>query len=182
MARRLRLGLLALSVVVVLVSPFSPAKLSSADAGGSLSGAGESLFVQVRGTADRQPGSAPERFVYEPDVYDMNNQKIGTVTHDVMFSSPTTLDLVSTFHLPDGDIVNHGVEAIGPDSSRQGFFLIGVHSDQDTIQAAENTGMYSGRTGRLRMSGWHDGSQFPQAVTFNGFYEISLHPKSEPRP
>lgn len=179
MARRFRLVPLALSVVVIaLASPLSPDRFSPAGAGESPFDPGGSLFLQVRGTADRQPGSAPERFVYEPDVYDMNNQKIGTVTHDVMFTSPTTLDLVSTFHLPDGDIVNHAVEAIAPDSSRQSFFLIGVHSDQDTVQAATSTGVYAGRTGRLRMSGWHDGSQFPETVTFNDFYEITLNPKS----
>lgn len=95
-----------------------------------------------------------------------------------MFTSPSTLDLVSTFHLPGGDIASHGVEVIAPDSTRQGFFLIGVHSDDDTVQAEKSTGVYAGRTGRLRMSGWHDGNKFPQTVTFNDFYEITLKPPS----
>lgn len=177
MALRRTFGPLALSALVVaLLSPFSPVKLPSAGAEEGVSSAGRSLFLQVRGTVDRKGGSAPERFVYEPDVFDTNNQKIGTVTHDVMFTSPTTLDVVSAFHLPDGDLANHGVEAIGPDASKQNFYLIGIHADHDTVDGAKSTGAYAGRAGRLRMSGWHDASKFPQTVTFNDFYEITLNP------
>ena len=177
MALRRTVGPLAISALVLaLLSPFSPVKLPPAAAGESAAPAGRSLFLQVRGTFDRKGGTAPERLVYEPDVYDMNNQKIGTVIHDVMFTSPTTLDVVSTFRLPDGDIANHAVEAIGPDATKQNLFLIGIHADRDTLQPDRSTGAYAGRTGRLRMSGWHDGSKFPQTVTFSDFYEITLNP------
>lgn len=175
MARRRTLGPLGLAVLVAaLVSPFSPVRLAPAGAEEG-STAGRSLFLQVRGTADRKPDTPPERMVYEPDVYDMSNRKVGTVTHDVMFTSPTTLDLRSTFHLADGDLANHGVEAIGPDASKQNFYLIGVHSDRDTLEPDRSTGAYAGRTGRLRMSGWHDAGKFPQTVTFNDFYEITFN-------
>jgi hypothetical protein len=176
MAFRRTLGPVALSaLIVVLLAPFSPVKLPSAGAEEGISSAGRSVFLQVRGTVDRKGGTALERFVYEPDVYDMNNQKIGTVTHDVMFTSPNTAELVSTFHLSDGELSNKGVEAIGPDGSKQGFYLIGVHSDRDTLQPDKSTGAYAGRTGRLRMSGWHDANKFPQTVTFNDFYEITFN-------
>ncbi len=177
MARRRPLRPLALSALVVaLLSPFSPVKLPSAGAGENASSAGRSLFLQVRGTVDRKGGSAPERFVYEPDVYDMTNQKIGTLTHDVMFTSPNTFDVVSMFHLPDGDLANHAMEAFGPDGTKQNLFLIGIHADKDTLQPDKSTGAYSGRSGRLRMSGWHDGGKFPQTVTFSDFYEITFNP------
>jgi len=162
-------------LVLALLSPFSPVTLRSAGAGEGMSSGSRSLFLQVRGTVDRKEGTPLERFVYEPDVYDMNNQKIGTVTHDVMFTSPNTLDLVSTFHLPDGELANKGVEAIGPDGSKQGFYLIGVHADGTTLQPDKSTGAYAGRAGRLRMSGWHDANKFPQTVTFNDFYEITFN-------
>jgi hypothetical protein len=164
-----------MALVVALLSPISPVTLPSAGAD-EVATAGNSLFLQVRGTVDRKGGTAPEHFVYEPTVYDVNNQKIGTVTHDVMFTSPSTADLVSTFHLQDGELANKSVEAIGPDASRQGFYLIGVHADRDTVDGAKSTGAYAGRTGRLRMSGWHDANKFPQTVTFNDFYEITFNP------
>ena len=168
------------ALIAVLLSPFSPVDMPSAGAEESVSPAavsgGNPMFFQVRGTVDRKGGTAPERFAYEPDILDMNNRKIGTVTHDVMFTSPTTFDLLSTFHFADGDLHNHSVEAIGPDASRQNFYLIGVHSDRDTVDPAKSTGAYAGRTGRLRMSGWHDAAKFPQTVTFNDFYEVTLNP------
>ena len=176
MALRRTLGPLALSALVIaLLSPFSPVKVQSAVAEEGVSAAGRSLFLQVRGAANRKPGTPPERFVYEPDVFDMNNQKIGTVTYDVMFTSPITLDLVSTFHLKDGDLANKGVQAIGPDGSKPNFYLIGVHADKDTLQPDKSTGAYAGRSGRLRMSGWHDANKFPQTVTFNDFYEVTFN-------
>jgi hypothetical protein len=176
MALRRTLGPLLISALVLaLLSPFSPVKLPAAGAEEGAAPAGRSLFLQVRGTFDRKSGGPPERFVYEPDVYDMNNRKIGTVTHDVMFTSPNTLDLRSVFHLPDGDLANHGIEAIGPDGSKQGFYLIGVHADKDTLEPSKSTGAYAVRAGRLRMSGWHDANKFPQTVTFNDFYEITFN-------
>ncbi|HET9771615.1 MAG TPA: hypothetical protein VFS16_12060 [Acidimicrobiia bacterium] len=177
MARRRILGPLALLVLTAagLFSPLSPTRVSSAADGGPLLSPDGKLYLQVRGTADREAGGPPDRFVYVLDVYDMANRKVGKVRHDVKFTSPSTLDLVSTFSLPDGELVNHGVEAIGPDASKQGFYLIGVHSDTDTVQGGKSTGAYAGRTGRLRMSGWHDANKFPQTVTLNDFYEITFN-------
>lgn len=178
MARRRNLGPLALLALtaVGLFSPLSPTKVSSAAAGDSLLSPDGTMYLQVRGTANREPGGPPDRFVYVVNVYDMSNRLVGKVNHDVKFTSPTTLDLISTFSLPNGVLVNRGVESIGPDASKQGFYLIGVHSDTDTIQADKGTGDYAGRTGRLRMSGWHDANKFPQTVTLNDFYEIRLNP------
>lgn len=169
MARRRTLGALALpALVAVLVLPST---LSSA------APSTEFLFLNVRGTAERQPGTAPDRFAYVLDVYDATNQKIGTVTHDAAFTSATTADLVSTFRLPDGDLVNHATEAFAPDSSRQNFFLTGIHPERGSLLADKSTGAYAGRTGQLRMSGWHDGSKFPQTLAVNDFYAIELTPR-----
>ena len=177
MALRRAFGPLAVSALVVaLIAPFSPVAVTPAGAEDSAGPAGGTLFLNVRGKADRQPGTAPDRLAYVLDVYDTNNQKIGTVTHDAAFTSATTADLISTFHLPDGDLVNHATEAFAPDSSRQNMFLTGVHPEKDTIQGDKSTGAYAGRSGRLRMSGWHDGSAFPQTLGVNDFYAIDFNP------
>ena len=176
MALRRTLGPLALTTLVLaLFSPFSPARVSSAGAEAGASSATRTLVLQVHGTVDRKGGTAPDHFVYEPDVFDIAGHRIGTLTHDVVFTSPSTADLVSTFHLPDGELSNKSVEAIGPDASRSGFYLIGVHADHDTLQADKSTGVYAGRAGRLRQSGWHDANKFPQTVTFSDFYEITFN-------
>ena len=177
MAGRRCLMPIALSILVAaLLSSLSPIRISSAGAGESAVRDTGTLFLQVRGSGDRQQGSAPDHFVYQIDVYDMSNQKVGTVTHDLKFTSPTTLNMMSSFHLPKGELVFQGVEVVAPDSTHQGFLLIGIHSDNnDTIQADKGTGDYAGRTGRLRMSGWHDANKFPQTMALDDFYEIDLH-------
>ena len=149
MTLRRTLGPLSLSfLVIALLAPFSPTRLASAGAQESASpAAGRTLILQVHGTVDRKGGTAPDHFAYEPDVFDLSGRKIGTVTHDVVFTSPSTADLVSTFHLPDGELWNKSVEAIGPDASRTGFYLIGVHADRDTLLPDKSTGRRAGRTG-----------------------------------
>jgi hypothetical protein len=135
------------------------------------------LFLQVRGTTNREPGTAADQFRYVLAVYDMRNQKVGTVTHDLRLTSPTTGDLTRSFHLSHGDLVNRVEEVFAPDSTRPGFYLIGIHPDHDTLQADRNSGAYAGRTGRVRMSGWHDATRFPQTVALDDFWEITLtHP------
>lgn len=128
----------------------------------------------MRGTTDLQPGTAPDQFRYVLDLYDMGNHKVGIVTHDLRLTSPTTGDLTSTFHLPDGDLVNRVEEVFAPDSTRPGFYLIGIHPSQDTLQGDKGRRAYAGRTGRVRMSGWHDASRFPQTVGLDDFWEIQL--------
>ncbi|HEV3365371.1 MAG TPA: hypothetical protein VG795_14780, partial [Acidimicrobiia bacterium] len=178
MARRPGTWPLVLSVVLVvvpLVSPFSP--VTSVGAEENTDQTGNLLFLNVRGTADRQTGTAPERFAYVLEVYDATNKKIGTVTHDAAFTSATTAEIISTFKLPNGVLVNRAIEAFAPDSSRQNQFLTGIHPEGPTIQAAKGTGAYAGRTGRLRMSGWHETSKFPASLGANDFYAIELDPK-----
>jgi hypothetical protein len=63
MARRRALGLLALPVIVIaLMSPLSPVAVSSA--GAEEESSGDLLVLNVRGTANRKAGTAPERFAY----------------------------------------------------------------------------------------------------------------------
>ena len=64
-----------------------------------------------------------------------------------------------------------------PDTSRQNYFITGIHPEGPSVQADKSTGAYAGRTGRLRMSGWHDGSKFPAVLAVNDFYAIELNPK-----
>ena len=176
MIRRRALGLLALPVVVIaLMSPLSPVAVSSA--GAEEDSSGDLLFLHVRGTANRKTGTAPERFAYVFDVYDASNRKIGTVTHDAAFTSATTAEIISTFDLPNGKLVNRAIEAFAPDTSRQNQFLTGIHPEGETLLGERGTGAYAGRTGRLRMSGWHETSKFPDTLGVNDFYAIELNPK-----
>ncbi|MGH8974011.1 MAG: hypothetical protein ACRD0C_12515 [Acidimicrobiia bacterium] len=103
-------------------------------------------------------------------------EKVGTGTNNADLRAPI-MDQVFTFHLPDGDLVAHSTESVVPDPQHPGFHLIGIHQDNNIV-AEKSTGAYAGRTGKVTMSGWHDGNKLPEQATFNDFYLIELDPKS----
>lgn len=139
----------------------------------------EVIFVNVRGTGPRAP-SEPGRLAWTVDVYSMaTGEKIGTATHDIAFRTPGFEDRVITFHLPDGQIVDHALQSMVPDPARNGYVLVGVHPTEDTIVPEQGTGAYAGRTGRARQAGWHGDatSHFPDQITLDDFYAIELEPR-----
>jgi hypothetical protein len=175
MDRRLSVALAVLVPFVALVLwPLATIQIGSAAAAVAHSASNERLFLQVRGTTDRQSGTPSDQFEYVLDLYDMRNQKVGTVTHDLRLTSPTTGDLTSSFHLTEGTVVNRVEEVFASDSTRPGFFLIGIHPDHDTLQGDRSSGAFAGLTGRVRMSGWHDATRFPQTVALDDFWEIQF--------
>lgn len=138
---------------------------------------GEVLTLNSRGTGKGE-AVEPGRFQWTADVYSLaTGEKVGTGTHNVSPPGPV-MDHVMTFRLPDGELVVHSTESVGPDPQHRGLFLIGIHPTEDNVVADKGTGAYAGRTGRVTMSGWHDGNNFPGRVAFNDFYLIELDPKS----
>lgn len=176
MIRRLcvLIGLTAL-VAGVIVSPTIRAGVPAADA--ATTAQGNRLALNFRGTGNQEPAESG-RFQWTTDLYSMGTgEKVGTGTHNV--SPPSAMmDHVMTFHLPDGDLIAHSTESVTPDPQHQGLFLIGIHAKEKNIVPGKGTGAYAGRTGKVTMSGWHDGNKFPEQVTFNDFYLIELDPKS----
>ena len=135
------------------------------------------IAVNVRGTGQRVP-SAPDRFVRTVDLLSMTGEKLGTATRDFAFTGPSTGDDVMTFHFRDGDLVSRSVLIFSPASSDPGFFFVGSHPEASTIVPERGNGAYAGRTGRLRMAGWHDGRAFPEQAGFDDFFVIELGPKA----
>ena len=177
MTRRVRLLVLVLAVLVagVIVSPTLRPGVTAADAAAGAQG--DTLALHFRGTGNQQPAEQG-RFQWTTDLYSLvTGEKVGTGTSNVSPPAPI-MDLVMTFRLPDGDLVAHSKESVTPDPQHQGLFLIGIHAKENNIVPGKSTGAYAGRTGRVTMSGWHDGNKFPEQVGFNDFYLIELDPKS----
>jgi hypothetical protein len=164
-------------VAALLLSPAWPTRLS-ASAGADVV-TGDMLNFNLRGMAEREDTSQPDRFQYTTDLYSLvTGERIGAATHSVVPTGPPfVFDVIDTFRLPDGDVVSHHRGSAVPDPDHPGFFLIGIHPEEKTIIPERGTGAYAGRTGRLRMSGYHDARKFPEQVGFDSFFFIELDPK-----
>jgi hypothetical protein len=149
----------------------------AATGSGAVGSSRDVLALNFRGTGHSEPVSEPGRSQFTADLYSLaTNEKVGTATHNI--SPPSVImDHVMTFHLPDGDLVAHSTESVVPDPQHPGVFLIGIHEDNNVVPE-KGTGAYAGRTGKVTMSGWHDGNKLPEQATFNDFYLIELDPKS----
>lgn len=164
----------AVLVAGVLVAPTLRPGIPAAEAAPGAQGS--TLALHFRGTGNQQPAEQG-RFQWSTDLYSLvTGEKVGTGTHNVSPPAPI-MDHVMTFRLPDGDLVAHSKESVTPDPQHQGLFLIGIHAKENNIVPGKSTGAYAGRTGRVTMSGWHDGNKFPEQVGFNDFYLIELDPK-----
>jgi hypothetical protein len=163
----------------ILFSPMGPLTSTNAAAGTATS-LGDSFGLNFRGHAKREP-TAADHFQYSNPLYSMaTGEQVGTATHHVFFTEkPGVLDHTMTFRLPGGDIVSHQLESVGQDTQYPpgAKFLIGIHPDGKSIDPDRSTGAYKGRTGKLRMKGWHDTTKFPAEATFDDFYWIDLDPK-----
>jgi hypothetical protein len=177
MNRGARLSVLVLAVLVagILVSPTIRPGVGAAEA--ATAAQGDTLALHFRGVGNQQPAEQG-RFQWSTDLYSLvTGEKVGTGIHNVSPPAPI-MDHVITFRLPDGDLVAHSKESVASDPQHQGFFLIGIHAKENNIVPARGTGAYAGRTGRVTMSGRHDGNKFPEQVGFNDFYLIELDPRS----
>ena len=171
---RLCVSVLAVLVAGALVSPALRQGVPAAEA--ATGARGDTLALHFRGIGNQQPAEEG-RFQWSTDLYSLaTGEKVGTGTHNVSPPAPI-MDHVMTFRLPDGDLVAHSKESVTPDPQHQGLFLIGIHTKENNIVSEKGTGAYAGRTGRVTMSGWHDGNKFPEQVGFNDFYLIELDPK-----
>ena len=180
MIRHTRVLALVVGIVTggVLFSPIGP--LPSNRAANASPSLGDSFGLNFRGGAQREP-TAPDHFQYTNPIYSLaNGEKVGTATHHYFFTEkPLVVDHTMTFHLPDGDLVAHQLESAGQDAQYPpgAQFLIGIHPQGKTIDPSRSTGAYKGRTGKLRMAGWHDTRKFPEETIFDDFYWIDLDPE-----
>jgi hypothetical protein len=141
---------------------------------------GDRLALHVAGRlADES--SDPRHYVFNGQLRSLaSGEVVGTVTHDATcFGAAAApcplLQVTNTFNLPGGTIVNRALESVALDPQHAGFALIGIRPAGKSIVAG--TGVYAGRTGRAKLSGWHDGRDLPEYVTFDDFWLIELDAK-----
>ncbi|HLF41862.1 MAG TPA: hypothetical protein VI854_10370 [Acidimicrobiia bacterium] len=142
---------------------------------------GDYLAVHAYGEKAKNVSSDPMRTVFELDLFSQaTGEKVGTVTDDVFCSTKTPppcqmFDAITTFHLPDGDLVNHAQVSVVGDPQNPGWFMVHSESDENTI--VNGTGAYEGRTARVRLSGYNDGSNYPNELTIDDLWVIRFDPR-----
>jgi hypothetical protein len=150
---------LTLAAVVVAGGALVLPGVAPADSGGS-----KFLALNTRGTA-KNISTDPMRTVFEFDVFSLaTGERVGHANDSVFCSTKTpppcqVFDAVTTFHLPDGTLTNHAQVSVVPDPQRPGFFLVASRPEGNSIVGA--TGVYAGRTGKVRLTGLDDGSRYP---------------------
>lgn len=135
------------------------------------------MALNTRGTA-RNISTDPMRTVFEFDVYSLaTGERIGTANDSVFCSTQTpppcqVFDAVTTFRLPDGEITNHAQVSVVPDPQRPGGFLVGARPTENSI--ASGTGAYEGKQARVRLTGWDDGSRYPNELGADDVWVIEF--------
>ncbi|MDQ3947390.1 MAG: hypothetical protein M3357_19970 [Actinomycetota bacterium] len=140
----------------------------------------DKILVRFNGRYENE-ATEPGLFRFVGDMLSPSGERLGTQIHQAKCSTTTpppcgVFDVEETFQFPDGSITVKTPESAAIDPQYPDHLLVGVHTQQDNI--AEATGIFAGRTGRGRASGWHDLSELQQGyATFNDFWLIELNPR-----
>ena len=138
----------------------------------------ELLAVNTRGTATNE-STDPNRKVFTFELYSLaDGSRIGSAVDDVACSSTkpppcAVVDARTTFHLPDGDIVNHADVSVAPDPQNTGWVIVSARGEKSIVGGS---GRYPGRTGSVRVHGTNDLRRFPDQMTQDDFWLIQLDP------
>jgi hypothetical protein len=123
---------------------------------------------------------APNRLAADVDVTSLTSgEVVGKMTWDLTCYGVVGVpcghyDVVATFRLPGGTLVNRAKASAVLDPGHPDSFLIGIHPEGKTI---EGTGVFEGRRGTVHQSGYHICKECPNFATFDDFWLIELDPK-----
>jgi hypothetical protein len=186
MIRSIRVLALGAAVVVagVLLSPISPVRAgapaqaavtSSLDRFVAMeTGSGKTVDyipVNSRGVTnpEQQPGGPV--ILKFPMISLATGEVIGEIVDEVGGMCPV-FDVVTKFKFSDGEIVNHMPVSCAPDAQREGWIIVGNRPDNNSI--IKTTGVFEGRTGKIRLSGTNDLRKFPEELYQDDFWVIEL--------
>lgn len=182
-SRVLAVGVAAIVLGVLLspvgVRPNAPAEASAASSldrffiqGTSNGQSVDYLPVNSRGIT--HPEQKGDRTILNfPMISLSTGEVIGTIIDDVGAIVPGVLfDVITTYTFADGELVNHMTVSSAPDAQRPGWIIVGNRPDTNTIVKA--TGVFAGRTGKVRLSGTNDLRKFPEELYQDDFWVIEL--------
>jgi hypothetical protein len=109
-------------------------------------------------------------------------EKVGTLDDRATCSTSqpppcAVLEVITTYHLPGGDVASRGQWSSSPDPARPGFYFTGSRPTSNTIVSA--TGRFAGRTGRVTGWGSVDNREFPAKIGLDVFTIIRFNPTGD---
>jgi hypothetical protein len=188
MIRTTRLLLVSAAVVlagvllspVVDIQPGSPAEAAASSSSLELfsvqaNQAGQVIdYMPVNSKGRAKPVMKEDRTILTfPMIELATGNVIGTIVDDIKAPIPGILfDVTTYFKFKDGELVNHMLVSSAPDVQRPGWIIVGNRPDSNSIIGA--SGVFKGRTGKIRLSGTNDLTKFPNEVYQDDFWVIEL--------
>jgi hypothetical protein len=131
----------------------------------------DSFVTELFRSAGVNESKDPTRFVIHTPLLSLSDgSQLGTVTDTFTCAAGPppclVLDVTPVLQYPDGTVTVHTDVPLAPDPTRPGFYLFGTRPTRDNIVSA--TGAYTGRTGRLSVSGEVDLRRFPSPIPYEG--------------
>jgi hypothetical protein len=129
------------------------------------------LILNGRGTG-KNVSYEPGRTKFEVPLYDVaTGEAVGRSTHNFICNGPGYCDDIDHYYIGDSHFTARANVSAQPDSQRQGFFLVGTHPVERPFE--EGTGIFVGKTGTVRVSGFADTSKMPAEMSLDEIYVIT---------
>ena len=130
------------------------------------------IIVNGRGTGKVDGSSEPGRTKFEVPLYDVaTGEEVGRSTHNFICNGPGYCEDIDTYYIGDSSLRTKALVSAQPDTQRgPGHFVVGTHP---ALAPLDGTGIFAGKTGTVRVSGFADGSKMPQEFTLDEIYVIT---------
>jgi hypothetical protein len=132
-------------------------------------------YMPVNSRGKAKPVMKDDRTILTfPMISLSTGETIGTIIDDIKAPIPGILfDVTTSFIFDDGKLVNHMLVSSAPDVQRPGWIIVGNRPTNNSI--TEASGVFAGRTGKIRLSGTNDLTKFPNEVYQDDFWIIELN-------
>lgn len=132
-------------------------------------------YMPVNSRGKTKPEMKDDRTILTFPMIELATGKVvGTIIDDIKAPIPGILfDVTTSFKFADGELVNHMLVSSAPDVQRPGWIIVGNRPTSNSIISA--TGVFAGRSGKIRLSGINDLTKFPNEVYQDDFWVIELN-------
>jgi hypothetical protein len=135
---------------------------------------GAKVYIWVTHGRGKNTSMDTGRTQFETPLYDaVTNEEVGMSKHNFICDGFLSCEDIDTYILPEGTLTKKARVSFNQDGERPGWVLVGAAPD---VGPLEGTGVFAGRTGSVRVGGWANTSELPDAMTLNEFYVVTLHP------